>query len=304
MHRILLSLVLSGALFPSLVSSPAAQTAKARTFKSPDDAVKALISIAKAGKVDDLLALFGTDGKDLVASTDPATARQNREVFSVAAAERWRLVDAGANRKTLVIGNEEWPFPVPLVKQADGWHFDAVAGREEVIARRIGSNELEAIETCRAYVTAQHRYAKDGHDGKPAGIYAVTFRSDPGKQNGLYWPAPKGQKRSPLGDLLADAEDRGASGGQPSPLHGYYFKILTAQGAGVSGGAKKYIVNGDMTGGFALVAWPAQYNVTGVMTFLVNQDGVVREKDLGPKTDATARGMTSYNPDASWHQIQ
>jgi hypothetical protein len=297
-------MVLVGALFVWFAPSPAAQAAKARTFGSPDEAVKALLGVAKAGKVDDLLAIFGTDGKDLIASSDPATAHRNREVFTVAAAERWRLVDAGPGKKTLVIGNEEWPFPVPLMKKADGWRFDAVAGREEVIARRIGSNELEAIETCRAYVAAQHRYAKDGHDGKPAGIYAATFRSDPGKQNGLYWPAPKGQKRSPLGDLLADAEDRGASGGEPAPLHGYYFKILTAQGAAASGGAKKYIVNGDMTGGFALVAWPAQYNVTGVMTFLVNQDGTVREKDLGPGSDAAAKAMTSYNPNASWHRVQ
>ena len=308
MHRSLLSVVLSGALLASFTPSPAAQAAKARTFTSPDEAVKALISVAKAGKVDDLLAIFGTNGKDLIASSDPATARKNREVFTVAAAERWRLVDAGSNKKTLVIGNEEWPFPVPLVKQADGWKFDAVAGKEEIIARRIGSNELEAIETCRAYVTAQHRYAKDGHDGKPAGIYAATFRSDPGKQNGLYWPAPKGQKRSPLGDLLADAAVTGRQGtaqsDQPSPLNGYYFKILTAQGSAASGGAKKYVVNGDMTRGFALVAWPATYNVTGVMTFVVNQDGSVREKDLGPGTDAAARAMTSYNPDASWHPVQ
>jgi len=304
MHRTLLPLVLVGALVVWFTPSPAAQTAKARTFGSPDEAVKALLGVAKAGKVDDLLAIFGTDGKDLIASSDPTTARRNREVFTVAAAERWRLVDAGPNKKTLVVGNEEWPFPVPLVKKADGWRFDAVAGKEEVIARRIGSNELEAIATCRAYVTAQHRYAKDGHDGKPAGVYAATFRSDPGKQNGLYWPAPKGQKRSPLGDLLADAEDRGAAGGEPAPLHGYYFRILTAQGAAASGGAKKYIVKGDMTGGFALVAWPAQYNVTGVMTFLVNQDGAVREKDLGPGTAAAAKAMTSYNPNASWHRVQ
>src|SRR5206468_2959858 len=187
-------------------------------------------------------------------------------------AEQWLLVDGG-KAKTLVIGNEEWPFPVPLVKTASGWRFDTAAGKEEVLARRIGRNELAAIQTCLAYVTAQRRYAMQGHDGKPPGLYAMTFRSDPGKENGLYWPAARGQRRSPLGDLVAQAAEEGrplgAAPDQRSPFHGYYFKILTAEGA--AGGAKSYVVNGEMSKGFALVAWPAQYDVTGVMTFLVNQ---------------------------------
>jgi hypothetical protein len=294
---------------PVLSSRPAAQAPQHRTFGSPEDAVKALVETVKAGNLDQLLAFFGQDGKDLIASSDPATARQNRQVFTVAVGEQWHLEDAGPGRKTLVIGNEDWPFPVPLVKGSGGWGFDTAAGKEEVIARRIGRNELETIETTRAYVTAQRRYAQLGHDGKPAGMYATTFQSDPGKENGLYWPTAKGQKRSPLGDLVAQAAESGrptpgAGREQPSPLHGYYFRILTGQGSSASGGARSYIVKGEMSGGFALVAWPAQYDVTGVMTFIVNQDGTVREKDLGPGTDAAARKMTVYNPDSTWRQVQ
>jgi hypothetical protein len=285
-----------------------AQADQYRTFGTPEDAVKALIDAAKKGDLDALLTLFGPEGKELIASADPATARRNRQVFTVAATEGWHLEDTANNRKTLVIGHEDWPFPVPLMKDSSGWRFDTAAGKEEVIARRIGRNELGAIASCRAYVTAQRRYAAQGHDGKPAGIYATKFQSDPGKENGLYWPTSRGQKPSPLGDLVAEAalEGRpiGGANPPPSPLHGYYFKILSAQGAAAPKGAKSYVIKGEMTGGFALVAWPAQYNVTGVMTFIVGDDGTVREKDLGPETDAIARRMTTYNPDASWHPVQ
>ena len=280
-----------------------------RTFATPDEAVKALVAAAKAGNLDALVEIFGPDSKDLIASSDPTTARQNRQIFVVAAAERTRLEDDGPNKKTLVIGNEDWPFPVPIAKVANGWQFDTAAGKEEVIDRRIGRNELAVIDTCLAYLAAQRRYAQQGHDGKPAGLYAMTFRSDPGKENGLYWPAKRGQKLSPLGDLVGQAAQEGraintAAGVQPSPFQGYYFKILNAQGPAAPGGAKQYVVNGDLSGGFALVAWPAQYGSTGVMTFIVNQDGIVYEKDLGSQTDAAARKITSYNPDKSWQQVQ
>jgi hypothetical protein len=277
-----------------------------RTFAVPEDAVEALVKAARAGNLDELLTLFGPEGQELIASSDPATARKNRRVFTVAAAERRVLVDDGTNRKTLVIGHEEWPFPVPLVKDDRGWRFDTAAGKEEIIARRIGRNELAAIETCRAYVTAQQRYAQDGHDGLPSGIYALRFRSDPGKQNGLYWPAAKGEKRSPLGDLAAQAAEEGvvARPGGRTPLHGYFFKILSSQGARAPGGRKSYINKGVMSGGFALVAWPAEYDVTGVMSFIVNQDGVVYEKDLGRNSQAIASKMNEYNPDGSWRPVE
>ena len=278
-----------------------------RTFATPEDAVRALMEVVKAGKIDELLVMFGPDSRELVASSDAATGRRNREVFTAAVAEGWRLVDERDQVKTLVIGYEEWPFPVPLVKDAKGWRFDTAAGKEEVLARRIGRNELAVIQVCRAYVTAQRLYARAGHDGKPMGLYAKSFRSDPGKQNGLYWPAVRGQKRSPLGDLVAQAAEEGRSigqDGQPAPFHGYYFRILTAQGSAAAGGAKDYLAGGEMSGGFAIVAWPAQYDATGIMTFIVNQDGIVREKDLGPGTNATVKTMTLYDPDSSWGAVQ
>ena len=211
----------------------------AAPFATPEDAVKALVDTAKAGNLDGLLAIFGPEGRELVASSDPATARMNRQVFAVAFKEQWHLEDVTPSRKTLVIGNEQWPFPVPLVKEADGWRFDTDAGREEVLARRIGRNELQAIATSRAYVTAQQRYAQQGHDGKPAGVHATKLKSDPGKENGLYWPTTRGQKRSPLGDLVAQAAEEGRPLGadrpQPTGFHGYYFRILTGQGAAVPG---------------------------------------------------------------------
>jgi hypothetical protein len=286
----------------------AAQGSAARAFATPEEAVRALIDAAKPGKFDDLLAIFGPEGRELVSSSDEATTRQNLEVFRVATAESWRLVDLKTNQKGLVIGNEEWPFPVPIVKSGNSWKFDTAAGKEEVIARRIGRNELAAIGTSHTYVQAQRDYAKQGHDGKPAGLFARTFNSDPGKQNGLYWQAARNEPRSPLGDLVAEASQGGRQLGtdrtRPSPFHGYYFKILTGQGKSAPGGAKSYLVNGEMSGGFALVAWPAEYDASGVMTFIVNQDGVVHQKDLGRQTDATVAAMTVYNPDASWRRAE
>lgn len=277
-----------------------------RTFQTPDEAAKALNDAAKAQGNEGLLAIFGSDAKDLIDSSDPSTTRQNRQVFNVAFKEGWRWMDDSANSKTLIIGHESWPFPVPLVKDGNGWRFDTAAGKEEVIARRVGRNELDVIRICQTYVAAQRAYAKYGHDGKPAGVYATAFRSNPGQQNGLYWPVAHGQRRSPLGDLVAEAATEGrdlTKNQEPKPFHGYYFKILTAQGPAASGGAQDYIVNGAMSKGFALVAWPAQYDVTGVMTFLVNKDGTVREKDLGPDTDAAVKAMTAYNPEG-WAAVQ
>jgi hypothetical protein len=279
-----------------------------RTFATPEEAVRVLAETVKGGNLDEVLAIFGPDGQALVDSSDPVTARRNREVFTIAVAEKWRLEDEGASRKTLIIGNEAWPFPIPIVKEGNAWRFDTAAGKEEILARRIGRNELAAMGVCQTYVNAQRLYAARGHDGKPRGLYARAFHSDAGRQNGLYWPAARGEKRSPLGDVLAAAADdaaaRRAATGTPQPFHGYYFKILTAQGAAAPGGARDYVTNGDLSGGFALVAWPAQYDVTGIMTFVVNQEGVLWEKDLGPGSDAVARAMSLYDPDASWTAVR
>lgn len=291
---------------PVLVTSctSSAPQAASRTFATPDDAVKGLADATRAGKIDELRAIFGPEANDLIDTADPVTARRNREIFAAAFRERWRLEDTAADTKTLVIGNEDWPFPIPLVREGKVWRFDGAAGLEEVLDRRVGRNELAVITLCKTYVAAQRLYAAKPHDGKPAGVYAASFRSEPGKQNGLYWPVKPGEKRSPLGDLVAYAEQQGRSIGAgnspPAPFHGYYFRILTAQGPNAPGGAKDYVVGGAMKGGFALVAWPAQYDATGVMTFVVGPDGTVREKDLGPDTVNAVRGLTVFDPDASW----
>jgi len=290
--------------FLAVSSCRRSSTTESRGFATPEAAVQALISAASKDTVDPILEIFGPAGKALIDTSDAASARRGRQVFAAAAAEGWHLEDRPGGAKTLVVGNEQWPFPVPLVREPAGWRFDTEAGREEVIARRIGRNELSVIEASETYVLAQHVYAAASHDGKPSGVYATVFRSDEGHQNGLYWAPKRGGKRSPLGDLLAAAADPGrvAAGApkQPAPFHGYYFRILTAQGPSARGGAKNYVVNGEMTGGFALVAWPTQYDLTGVMTFIVNADGTVRQKDLGADTDAAARAMSAYDPDPSW----
>jgi hypothetical protein len=276
-------------------------------FGSPEEAVQALAKIVHAADVVQLTQIFGPDSKELVDTSDPVIARRNRETFSVAFGEGWKLVDAEHGGKTLVIGNEEWPFPVPIVQDGNRWRFDTAAGKAEVLARRIGRNELAVIRICSTYVAAQHRYAEHGHDGKPARLYAQSFRSDPGKENGLFWPEVKDKPLSPLGDLVAQAASEGrpiAEGKEQQPFQGYYFRILTAQGAAAPGGAKSYITNGNMSGGFGLVAWPAQYDFTGVMTFIINQDGIVHEKDLGKDGAATASKMTEYNPDDSWTRVE
>ena len=278
-----------------------------RTYSTPEEAVRALIDVVKKGNLDEMLVMFGPEGKELAETSDPVTGKRHREVFTVAASENWHLEEMGADKRTLVVGNENWPFPIPIVKEGNAWRFDTATGKEEVIARRIGRNELAVIQACRTYVLAQQLYAKHGHDGNPSGIFATSFRSNPGKQNGLYWPAARGAARSPLGDLVAEAElePRAASPAtaKPAPFHGYYFKIMTAQGANAPGGASDYVVKGRMSGGFALVAWPAQYDTTGVMTFIVNRDGSVHESDLGPDTAKVAQAMTSYDPDSTWKVV-
>ena len=297
------------AIVAMIVALPACSTREVpppvRTFNTAEDAVKALIASAKDSNLSELIAIFGPDATELVQSSDATTARRNREVFVAAAAEEWRLSSEGPNRNILVIGREQWPFPIPIVMEGNRWRFDTAAGKEEIVDRRIGRNELAAIRVCHTYVAAQRVYAKYAHDGRPAGIFAAAFRSEPGRQDGLYWPTTKGQRRSPLGDLVAQATIDGRSAaGQPAPFYGYYFKILTSQGPAAPGGAKDYINAGSMTGGFALVAWPADYDRTGVMTFIVAQDGIVFQKDLGAETADAARQLARYDPDASWTRVQ
>ncbi|HET7294150.1 MAG TPA: DUF2950 domain-containing protein [Vicinamibacteria bacterium] len=303
MKRALLSIV--GLLLPGTAART--EGTAPRVFTTPDETARALIDIVKANDLNGLVALFGRPGQDLVDTSDAATGRRNREVFVAAVAEGWRLGDLDPDRKELVLGNEEWPFPVPIVKAGGGWSFDAAAGREEILNRRVGRNELAVIRVLQDYVAAQRAYAAAGHDGKPSGRYARRFGSDPGTQNGLYWPTRRGEPRSPLGILVAQASEQGyrRHGGEgPSPFHGYYFRILEAQGGAAKGGAAEYVVAGEMTGGFGLVAWPVHYGASGVMTFIVSQDGVSYEKDLGPDTPAAAKEITRYDPDQTWRPAQ
>jgi hypothetical protein len=300
------NLTLAASLAAMLSCTTAPSRQQARAFATPEEAVKALTDAVKAKRPEALTAVFGSEAQDLIDAGDPGAGQRARTVFKVAVAERWHLEDRGAD-KVLVIGNEDWPFPIPLVKSADGWRFDIAKGREEVLNRQVGRNELGAIKVARTYVFAQRLYAKSGHDGKPAGLFARTFRSEPGKQNGLYWVAARGQRPSPLGDLVAEAAAEGRTVDKSrasQPFHGYYFRILTAQSAAAPDGAKNYLQNGDLAGGFALVAWPAQYDVTGVMTFVINQDGRLFQKDLGPATDKTVPAITTYDPDSTWTPVQ
>jgi hypothetical protein len=279
-------------------------TAEAKTFASPDEAGAALLAAGKSGNQDTVVAIFGPESKQILSSGDATQDKENVDAF-VAAYEtmnRWRKMDDKS--EILVLGIDNFPFPIPLKQKGDGrWYFDTAAGKEEILARRIGRNELAAIRICGALVEAQAEYHSQPHDG--AKQYAQKFISDDGKQNGLYWNAPEGQPKSPLGPLAAFATAEGYSV-QPNvhqPFHGYYFRMLNKQGDQAKGGAKDYMVNGKMTGGFAFVAYPAEHGNSGVVTFVTNQDGVLYQKDLGNTTTETATAMNEFNPDGNWSAV-
>lgn len=305
-NLVVLALVACLSLMMGGCSSSAARPNQ-KTFADPQTAVQSLLSAAKKGDTAELLTIFGPEGGEILSSGDPIADKNNREAFVVALEQKWTLQDYN-NSKELVIGYEEWPFPVPLVQESYGWRFDTAAGKQEVLARRIGRNELAAIGVCQTYLIAQKEYASEGRDGKPAGIYAQKVRSDPGKHDGLYWATTTpGEKRSPLGDLAAQAESQGyatPTTAGPRPFNGYYFRILTEQGKDARGGAKSYLVNGEMKDGFALIAYPAEYGNSGIMTFIVNQDGIIHEADLGDHTAKIAGDIKSYNPDSNWHPVK
>ena len=275
-------------------------------FATPDEAAAALLQALKADNPAKMQEIFGREGIEAVASGDPVSDRHDREVIALAMEQSWRWAPRGEDAKELIVGDEQWPFPVPLVKTGNAWQFDSEEGKEEVLARRIGRNELGTIDVCRAYVDLQREYASQPHDGKPAGLFAQRLRSSPGRQDGLYWQRKPGERRSPLGDLVAEAAAEGYEPDKPasSPFWGYHFRILTAQGPAAPGGKKSYVVNGDMTGGFALVAYPAKYAFSGVMTFMVGQDGVVYQKDLGEDTAVQAPRLAEFDPDKSWTAVQ
>ena len=274
-----------------------------KSFVSPEAGITALVEAVKSDDQPVLLALLGPHGGKLISSGDSVADRQSREAFLKAYGEANKLVLEGDQHATLVIGKDEWPMPIPLVKSKDGWRFDTRQGEKEILTRRIGRNELAAIKVCLAIVDAEREYAALDLDGDGIPEYAPKFVSAPGKRDGLYWPTKADERLSPLGPLLAAATSEGYTGSDSrpfAPYHGYFYRILTGQGKDAPGGAYDYLIKGKMIGGLAVIAYPARYGASGVMSFIVNHDGVVYEKDLGKNTAALASKKTTYNPDASW----
>jgi hypothetical protein len=278
------------------IGSMAQQPAQ-KTFSSPEDASNALVTAARSNDEKALLDILGADGKQIVSSGDEAEDAHNRANFVKKYQEMHRLVKEPDGTTTLYIGAENWPTPIPLVNKGHSWYFDTAAGKQEILFRRIGRNELSAIRVCQELVAAEKEYHSTHHE------YAQKIFSDEGQQNGLYWKAADGEGKSPIGPLVAAAFAK-SQDDAPTPYRGYYYHILTRQGKNGPGGAKSYIVNGKMTEGFAFVAYPAEYRSSGVMTFMVNQDGVVYQKDLGKKTDILAKAMQEYNPNSSWQKTE
>jgi hypothetical protein len=285
----------------TMASLPLLAMPAEKIFASPDDAVKAFLGACKADDDRMLLIIFGPDSEDIILTEDREQASQNRKKLCERAGEKQLLQNLkDGSIKLLVLGHQNWIFPIPLVKEGSGWRFDTEAGREELINRRVGMNELNAIACCRIYVKAQKIYASRDRDGDQVKEFAQRLGSTPGKKDGLYWPSDVGKEASPFGPLLAEKEGVLR---QEEPYHGYYFRILTGQGAHAPGGAYGYIINGHMIGGFALVAYPAEYGARGVMTFVVNQQGKVYQKDMGKDTVVLAEEMKVFNPDRTWKEV-
>jgi Protein of unknown function (DUF2950) len=275
-----------------------------QSFRSPEDAADALVSATKDNWPKGVVAVLGPDGADIVSSGDKVSDDAMRQKFLAAYDGKHQVTKEGDDKAVLIIGDEDFPFPIPIMRKGAAWQFDTVAGRLEVLYRRIGRNELSAIQSCLAYVDAQNEYADKNRTSAGGAAYAQRIVSRPNKKDGLYWPAAPGDEPSPLGELVAKATTEGyAIGGDRTPFHGYYFKILTRQGPMAAGGEVDYVVHGKMIGGFALVAYPAEYGNSGVMTFVVNYSGTVFQKDLGERTATLAERMTSFNPDQTWKKV-
>ena len=275
-----------------------------RIFSSAAEASRALFLAAQAGDPRALLEIFGPDGKEIVSSGDPVEDKNSRDQFVWKYQEMKRLVKEPDGTMRLYIGAENWPLPIPLVNHNDAWSFDTSAGKEEILFRRIGRNEIAAMRICQELVDAQKEYYAESLDGEGK-QYAKKFVSDEGKHNGLYWKTGRGEPESPIGAYLAygggDAYPGNPNSGA-KPFYGYYFQILTKQGEHASGGAKNYIVDGKMSGGFASLAYPVEYAASGVMSFIVDQDGIVYQKDLGPNTTNLAKTLSVYEPDKTWER--
>jgi hypothetical protein len=292
----------------SLYQGAFAAEIKQKTFQSPEEAVKALFDAVKADDTKGLLAIFGPAGKEIISSGDEVADKTSRERFVKSYEEMNKLVKENDIKIILHVGNGDWPLPIPIVKVGEKWRFDTKEGKEEMLNRRIGRNELNAIQVCLAIVDAQREYAMKDQDGDSLLEYAQKFNSEKGKKDGLYWEVKEGEEDSPLGPLAAKAVKEGyggrKSGDKPAPYHGYYYRILKAQGKNAPGGAYDYVVKGNMIGGFALVAYPAEYGTSGIMTFIVNHEGVVYQKDLGNETGKISSAMTKFDPDKTWKKVE
>ena len=294
-------------------AKPAAKAAKPadnpRVYGSPEEAAKALAEAVRAKNVDAFLTVVGPGSVEWLSSGDAVADANDWKTFLAAYDEKNAFEKAGDAKTILTVGRDDWPFPAPIVKRGSGWAFDSAAGREEIVNRRVGRNELDTIQTMLAMVDAQREYAATDADGNGYADYARRFRSSPGKKDGLYWATPANDPPSPLGMLVAVAAQEGYGKTKPPPTervpyHGYYYRILTAQGKNAPGGAYEYLVGDKLLGGFAIVAWPARYGVSGAMSFIVNHDGEVYEKDLGPQTASIAAAMSRYDPDKTWRKAR
>jgi hypothetical protein len=292
--------ILAGAVLILALSSLAQAQQR---FKTPEEAVQALVQAARSGDSKSVVNILGPGSQELVSSGDPVEDAEVRKEYLAAYDAGHRIVSESGKPSVLVIGPNDWPFPIPMVQRDGQWIFDVPAGREEVLARRIGRNELSTMKAMLAYWDAQQDYADMNKSKSGQAVYAQRIISSPGKKDGLYWPTSGNEPPSPLGDAVAAATQRGNRPGAGEPYHGYRFKILLRQGPTAPGGAVDYIVKGDMIGGFAAVAYPAEYGNSGVMTFIINHEGDIYEKDLGDGTARIASQMTSFNPDHTWRKV-
>lgn len=287
------------------VSSSHAQGMPHRSFFSPEKAVTSLVTAVRANDMEEMLAILGPGSRELIFSGDDVADRTGREKFLKVYERMNMLQKVSADKVTLCIGKDNWPMPIPMVKAGvKKWVFDAEQGKQEILNRRIGRNELYVMDVLHAYTDAQHEYASKDCGGGGMVEFAQNLISTQGKRDGLYWEVKKGEKQSPLGPLVARAAKEGYADADLSPFHGYYFKILKGQGKHAQGGAYDYVVKGKMILGFALVASPAEYGNSGVMTFIVNQEGIIHEKDLGVNTTSTAEKMKIFNPDKTWKKVK
>jgi hypothetical protein len=293
--------LLTGTTVLALVLSSLAHAQQ--KFDTADAAVEALVAAARRGDTRAVVSILGPGSQELVSSGDPVEDANVRQEYLTAYDAQHRIVTESGKPAILVIGQNDWPFPIPIVQRDGQWSFDTAAGREEVLARRIGRNELGAMKAMLAYWDAQNEYADTFKDKNGQAVYAQKIVSSPGKKDGLYWPTSGSEPDSPLREAVANATQKGYRVGAGEPYHGYYYKILTSQGPNAPGGAVDYIVRGNMIGGFGLVAYPAEYGNSGIMTFIINNDGDVFEKDLGPRSERIASRMTSYNPDHTWRKV-